>query len=148
MNETEWWVSTKDFLPNIGERVLIISKFGNISDATLANYGFDRPALFSPDGYVPGVDVKWWMTIPTDGWSDITEVKPKEGEAALTMGRYGSIYSGVWKRFFSDFRARVFTPRLGSPFLAAVAGAPGRRQIELAMKEGDGDDHRRCYRKV
>lgn len=100
MNETEWWVSTKDFLPNIGERVLIISKFGNISDATLANYGFDRPALFSPDGYVPGVDVKWWMTIPTDGWSDITEVKPKEGEAALTMGRYGSIYSGVWKRFF------------------------------------------------
>lgn len=34
MNGNEpWWVSTKDFLPDEGENVLIITKFGNVTDA-------------------------------------------------------------------------------------------------------------------
>lgn len=81
------------------ERVLIISKWGHITDSMWTNYGLDIPASFRPAGLLPGTDVKWWMSIPTDGWNDIKEVQPKEGEVALTMGMYGRIHSGIWKRF-------------------------------------------------
>ena len=33
-----WWVSTKEFLPDEGEKVLIITKFGSIQDAVLRTY--------------------------------------------------------------------------------------------------------------
>lgn len=91
------WISTNDALPGIGERVLIISKFSHISDATLRDFGAHGTPVFSPDGLKPGIDVKWWMPIPTDGWRDIKEAQPKEGEMVLTMGSYGKIYNGTWK---------------------------------------------------
>lgn len=98
-----WWVSTKDFLPDEGEKVLIITKFGIVTDASLRTYlptGRQRiwPVLFSPDAYKPNEDVKWWMPIPEDGWHDIKSETPREGDIALTMGMYGRIFSGVWKR--------------------------------------------------
>lgn len=98
-----WWVSTKDFLPDEGEKVLTITKFGIVMDASLRTYlptGRQRicPVLFSPDAYRPNEDVKWWMQIPEDGWHDIKATTPREGDIALTMGMYGRIFSGVWKR--------------------------------------------------
>lgn len=104
MKENEpWWVSTKDFLPDEGEKVLIITKFGNVTDAALRTYlptGRQKicPVLFSPDAYKPNDDVKWWMPIPEDGWHDLKSDTPAEGTVALTMGMYGRIYSGIWKR--------------------------------------------------
>ena len=38
------------------------------------------------------------MPIPEDGWHDIKEETPMEGDIALTMGMYGRIFSGVWKK--------------------------------------------------
>ena len=97
-----WWVSTKEFLPDEGEKVLIITRFGTVTDAALRTYlhtGKQKicPVLFSPDAYKPNEDVKWWMPIPEDGWHDIKEETPMEGDIALTMGMYGRIFSGVWK---------------------------------------------------
>lgn len=96
--QVAWWVYTKEFLPTIGERVLIISKFGHISNAMYTDYGMGDEPTFRPDGFKPHEDVKWWMPIPTDGWHDIKEAQPKEGEAALTMGMYGDIFNGVWRK--------------------------------------------------
>lgn len=98
-----WWVSTKEFLPDEGEKVLIITKFGSIQDAVLRTYlptGRQKiwPVLFSPNAYKPNEDVKWWMPIPEDGWHDIKEETPMEGDIALTMEMYGRIFSGVWKK--------------------------------------------------
>lgn len=98
-----WWVSTKEFLPDEGEKVLIITKFGNVQDSALRTYlptGRQKicPVLFSPDAYKPDIDVKWWMPIPEDGWHDLKSEPPAEGTVALTMGKYGRIYSGIWKR--------------------------------------------------
>jgi len=95
-NETRW-VSTREFLPNEGEKVLIITKFGHISNAMYGGIGY-KILLFHPGGLKPNDDVKWWMPIPTDGWKDIKVEQPNDGEAALTMGYYGYIYDGVWKR--------------------------------------------------
>ena len=86
-----WWVYTKEFLPDEGERVLIITKFGFVQDSALRTYlptGRQKiwPAVFSPDSYKPTEDVKWWMPIPEDGWHDIKEETPMEGDIALTMG--------------------------------------------------------------
>ena len=98
MNENDaWWVSTREFLPNDGEKVLIISKFGHISNAMYGGTGYGS-RLFHPGGLKQNDDVKWWMPIPTDGWKDVKVEQPKDGEAALTMGYYGGIYNGVWKR--------------------------------------------------
>ena len=93
-----WWVSTKDFLPNNEEKVLIISKWGHVSNAMYTDYGLGGPVLFRPDGLKPDIDVKWWMPIPADGWHRLVDVPPQEGQVALTMGYYGNIYSGIWKR--------------------------------------------------
>lgn len=98
MRNKTCWVPTKEFLPTIGEKVLIISKWGHVSDSVFANCSFDDTPLFRPDGLKPHEDVKWWMPMPTDGWHDIKKVQPKEGEAALTMGKYGNIFSGIWVR--------------------------------------------------
>lgn len=91
-----WWVSTNDFLPNIGERVLIISKFGHISDSMYTDFGhLDKPEF--SDGFKPGIDVNWWMPVPTDGWNNIKETRPEIGKMVLTMGAYGRIYNGTWR---------------------------------------------------
>ena len=95
-----WWASTEEFQPNIGEKVLIILKCGRISNAMFRKYICGGKMLFSPDGLEPGKDVKWWMPVPTDGWNNIKDVKPKEDEVVLMMGMYGDIRSGVWKRAY------------------------------------------------
>ncbi|MBQ7895975.1 MAG: hypothetical protein IJ364_05405 [Oscillospiraceae bacterium] len=109
MTNEPWWISTDNFLPNTGERVLIISKFGHVSDAMWTDFGNLDSPVFSPDGFKPGSDVKWWMPIPTDGWHDIKEARPKIGEIALTMGRYGNIFNGTWKQLSYE-REPMFHP--------------------------------------
>ena len=93
----ETWISTKERLPDVGDNILIISKFGHISNATYRFYSMSDEFLFAPDGLKPNEDVKWWMLLPVSGWNDINEVQPKEGQIALTMGEYGRVFSGVWK---------------------------------------------------
>lgn len=97
-NESAWWVSTRDFLPDMDERVLVISKFGHITNAIWTNYGLDCPARFSPGGLLPDTDIKWWMPVSslTDGWKDIKKEQPYEEQKCLTMGMYGNIYNGKW----------------------------------------------------
>lgn len=102
-----WWVSTEEFLPNIGEKVLIISKWGRVSNAMFREY-LSGKLLFSPDGLEPGKDVKWWMPLPTDGWNNAKDVKPKENEAILMMGIYGNICSGIWKRAYTTGNLEFF----------------------------------------
>lgn len=96
MNMDHIWTATKDRLPNIDEKVLVISKFGNVSNALFTDYGLDQTPRFGPGGLFPDTDVKWWMPIPTDGWHDIKKDVPPEGTVALTMGMYGTIFSGKW----------------------------------------------------
>ena len=103
-----WWVSTKEFLPDEGEKVLIITRFGTVTDAALRTYlhtGKQKicPVLFSPDAYTPNEDEKWWMPIPEDGWHDVKNEPPKEGSMCLIMGMYGKISSAVWKRPFGVY---------------------------------------------
>lgn len=62
------WISVKDRLPAVGEKVLTLSKFGHISDRYLHEYG--GGLIFSPDGLKPGRDVTHWMPLPEP---------PKEG---------------------------------------------------------------------
>ena len=103
-----WWVSTKEFLPNEGEKVLIITKFGTVQNSALRTYlptGRQKncPVLFSPDAYKPHEDAKWWMPIPEDGWNDVKNVPPGEGTMCLIMGMYGKVSSAIWKRPFGVY---------------------------------------------
>lgn len=97
------WISTKDFLPEIGEEVLVLTVWGHITDAIFTDCGLKIEPTFLPGDLKPDVDVKWWMTIPTDGWNNLKEKQPEEGQSALTMGESGSIFGGVWRRkIYSD----------------------------------------------
>lgn len=103
------WTAAKEALPSTGERVLIISKWGNVSDGKLVAYDPKEPPLFRPSGLRPDVDVKWWMPYPEDGWRKLKEEQPKEGQAALTMNKFGRVFSGVWKRSVASDRL-TFVP--------------------------------------
>lgn len=93
------WVNSKEFLPKTEEKVLGITKFGGISNFMYTNYGIEgKKPLFSPGGFIPGIDVKWWMPLPTDGWKDAKEEPPKDGQHVLTMGMYGSICDAVYRK--------------------------------------------------
>lgn len=109
------WIATKEALPPIGARVLVISKWGHVSDGTFARGTKKKIPMFRPDGLIANVDVKWWMPIPTDGWRALRDERPEEGQTALTMNKYGRIYDGVWKREHADWRPEF------SPFVWEVA---------------------------
>lgn len=89
---------TKFFLPQEGERVLVISKWGHVSAKTFKSYGQGEPSLFSPDALKPNVDVKWWMPMPPGGWKSLKDEKPREDQEVLAMGGYGDIFSAKYKR--------------------------------------------------
>lgn len=64
------WISVKDRLPEIGERVLTLDKRGRIGDREY--YRFESGFIcFRPDGLVPGKDITHWMPLPEP---------PKEGQ--------------------------------------------------------------------
>lgn len=56
------WISVKDRLPEIGERVLTLDKWGHIHDRLLYRFN-DAPKTltFRPDGLMPGRDITHWM---------------------------------------------------------------------------------------
>lgn len=106
-----WWISTKEFLPDVGERFLVITKTGHIVDCAYRRYGLDtQPSFF--DGLIPGKDFFWWMPIPVDGWNDLKQVQPAYGQTAIVMGMYGKVFSGTWSCFSwrsePEFRPFVF----------------------------------------
>ena len=45
-----WWVSTKEFLPDNGEKVLVIDKCGAVHNQMFTDYGLGGKMLFRPDG--------------------------------------------------------------------------------------------------
>ena len=57
------WISVKDRLPVVGERVLTLDKWGHIHDRALYQY-MSGGVVFSPDGMKPGNDVTHWMPMP------------------------------------------------------------------------------------
>ena len=78
------WTATKEALPPAGEKVLIISKWGHVSDGSLVAYDPKEAPLFRPDGLEPDVHVKWWMPMLENGWHTLKEQKPREGQEVLT----------------------------------------------------------------
>lgn len=59
------WISVEDRLPELGERVIVLNKWGHVNDKKLRKdlYG-DKIARFAPDGLLPGKDVTHWMPMP------------------------------------------------------------------------------------
>lgn len=53
--------------------VLIISKWGHVTDGSLVAYDPKEPPLFRPDGLEPDVHVRWWMPMLEDGWHTLKE---------------------------------------------------------------------------
>ena len=80
-----------DALPPLGEKVLIICKWGHVSDSVLASYAPGEPPLFRPGGLSPGKDVIFWMPMPKEGWHRLGEEQPKENQAALMRNGFGHI---------------------------------------------------------
>lgn len=109
------WTATKEALPPAGEKVLIISKWGHVSDGSLVAYDPKEAPLFLPDGLEPDVHVKWWMPMLENGWHTLKEQKPREGQEVLTKDSYGHIFSCVWKRLCGSehptFVPFVWVPR-------------------------------------
>ena len=103
------WFSTSESLPLMNDRVLVISKFGHISNCLFTNMNLGHNPRFEPEGFEVGVDVKWWMPIPADGWYELCHRTPKEGETALVMGAYGQIFNGMWKHLPGASKSS-FTP--------------------------------------
>lgn len=89
------WTATKEALPPADEKVLIISKWGHVSDGSLVAYDPKEPPLFRPDGLEPDVHVRWWMPMLEDGWHTLKEQKPREGQEVLTKDSYGE-QAGAW----------------------------------------------------
>lgn len=93
-----------DAIPPLGEKVLIICKWGHVSDSVLASYAPGEPPLFRPGGLSPGKDVIFWMPMPKEGWHRLGEEQPKENQAALMRNGFGHIFSGVWKQHTASDR--------------------------------------------
>ena len=70
MSNCSNWISVKQRLPELNEKVLTLDKWGHIRDREL--YAFIAgTVLFRPDGLRPGKDITHWMPLPEP---------PKEGE--------------------------------------------------------------------
>lgn len=103
------WTPTKEALPPVGERVLIISKWGHVTAGSLVAYDPKGPTLFRPHGLRQDMDVKWWMPMLEEGWHKLKEQQPQEGQEALTKDSYGHIFNCVWKRLCGSERP-TFVP--------------------------------------
>ena len=66
------WISVKDRLPEVGERVLTLDKWGHIHDRMLYQF-VDGFISFRPDGLKPGIDVTHWMQLPEPPEMEKTE---------------------------------------------------------------------------
>lgn len=63
IKHTNRWISVKDRLPEVGERVLTLDKWGHIHDRILYQ-SVDGSFFFRPDGLKPGIDVTHWRSMP------------------------------------------------------------------------------------
>lgn len=127
-----WWISTKEFLPDPDEKVLVISKWGDVATQIYSDFGLDGRMLFRPDGLKPVEDIKLWMPIPTDGWHDIKSDKPKPGDIVLNMGMYGSIFGGIWAKPAGTTEYRVMPfPGWGTLFWREMPTLPDEVQQKL-----------------
>jgi len=116
IQNSAWWVSTKEFLPDMNERVLCITKFGHVVRYMFTDNGMGRAPLFEPDGMKPGDDVKWWMPIPKDGWKKLEDEMPAEGQEVLAMGLYGEIFSAKCRRFLPHMKPEL-APAVGYKYI-------------------------------
>ena len=72
IKHTNRWISVKDRLPEVGERVLTLDKWGHIHDRMLYQ-SVDGFISFRPDGLKPGIDVTHWMQLPEPPEMEKTE---------------------------------------------------------------------------
>lgn len=56
------WVPVTERLPEVGVRVLVLDKWGHVRDRVLRELG-NGGVYFTPDGMVPGADIKCWMPL-------------------------------------------------------------------------------------
>ena len=71
--EAAGWISVEDRLPEVGQTVIGLSKYGHVSDMTLReikNGELKHCLIFDPLGYLPGKDVKYWMPMPEEPRKD------------------------------------------------------------------------------
>ena len=61
--EENKWISVNDELPDVGVKVLTLSKFDHVRDRTLYNFR-DGELVFRPDGLKPGKDITHWQPLP------------------------------------------------------------------------------------
>lgn len=68
------WIPIKDRLPEVGEYVQTIDKWGHIHDRKLYRFK-DGFLCFQPDGLKPGADITHWAypPEPPDGWERRTD---------------------------------------------------------------------------
>lgn len=57
------WISVKNRLPEEGQTVLVLDKWGHIRDRTLKTIG-NGFVCFTPDGMQPGRDITHWKPMP------------------------------------------------------------------------------------
>lgn len=57
------WIDVKDRLPDVGARVLTLSKYNRISDRELYKFRYGE-FIFRPDGMKPISDITHWMPLP------------------------------------------------------------------------------------
>lgn len=62
-NFEQGWISVKDRLPELDEKVLTYDKWGHMRDRVYRAYGNGKP-YFTPDGLEAGTDIKYWMPLP------------------------------------------------------------------------------------
>ena len=57
------WVPVAERLPEVGVRVLALDKRGHVRDRVLREL-WNGGVYFTPDGMLPGADIKCWMPLP------------------------------------------------------------------------------------
>ena len=67
-NATTGWISVKDRLPNVKQKVMILNTYGEITDfykAVIINKKSKHKIWMNPDtGYIYGGEVTHWMPLP------------------------------------------------------------------------------------
>lgn len=116
--DSKGWIYTKDLLPPIDMKVLIIAEIGkdaNFASASYTNNGIDgNEFMFRPGGLKPHVHVRWWMPIPQDGWYGVEEKQPEEGQSVLVKDTRGHINSAWWVESFTTRGKFEFVPFTGA----------------------------------
>ena len=58
------WIPVEERLPEIGMRVLVLDRRGNVMGRTLSQLAGEKEPSFRPDGLLPKRHITHWMPLP------------------------------------------------------------------------------------